>query len=400
MFQVPDHILPIRDRVRAFVDDIVLPNENALEECEPGFNPLLRELQAEAKAQGLWALGHPKNLGGGGLPFFDYVYVNEVIGRSHAAIAVLGTATLQTAIMLERHAPAHWREKALAPLVNGDIEVSFAVTEPEVASSDPTEMQTAARLEGDEWVLNGHKWFISMLAMSPYCVVMCRTEGDEAPRHQRFSMIIVPKDSPGFEIVRDISVMGLRGILSGHYEIEFHDVRVPADNLIGERGKGFVIAQERLGPGRIFHCMRWLGTAQRAFDLLCLRANDRILSGHPLGERQLVQKMVYDSYTEIQSARLLVLDAAAKVDAGSQARVEIATIKNVCAEMAHNVIDRAIQVHGAMGVSDDTPLARMYRGIRAARLVDGSTEVHVQRSARYLLAAYSDGGPGWDFGTR
>jgi len=399
MFQVPEHIRPIRDKVRKFVDEEVIPHEAELDNGEPGIRPIVAELMAKAKAEGLWALGHPKEFGGGGLPFLDYAYVNEVIGRTHAAQLILGTESLQTAVMLNQHASPEWKAKVLQPLVHGDFSVSFAATEPEVAGSDPTQMKTTARLEGDEWVISGRKWFISLLAYAEYIVVWCRTEGDEVPLHMRFSQIIVPKDAPGLKILRDMDILGLGGVLSGHYDIVFDNVRVPANNIIGQRGQGFTMAQNRLGPGRIYHCMRWLGMAQRAFDLMVNRVNSRTLHGKPLAAKGMVQKQIFDSYAEIQQARLMVLDAAAKIDAGSQARVEISAIKVICPNMAHAVVDRAIQVHGAMGLSQDTPLQRMYRGIRVGRFVDGPDEVHIERTARRLADLYAKGET-WDFGTR
>jgi acyl-CoA dehydrogenase len=399
MFTLPDHIRPIRDKVRRFVDEEIIPYEAELDTGEPGMRPLVEELIAKAKAQGLWALGHPTEFGGEGLPFLDYAYVNEVIGRTHSAQLILGTESLQTAIMLNSHASPAWREKVLRPLVAGEFSVSFAATEPDVAGSDPTGMQTTARLENGEWIINGKKWFISLFAYAKYVVVWCRTEGDEAPRHQRFSMIIVPVDAQGLSVKRDMEILGLGGVLSGHYEIEFNNVRVPAENMIGERGNGFTMAQNRLGPGRIFHCMRWLGMAQRAFDYLCRRANSRRLGNKPLGALGMVQKDVFDSYVDIQQTRLLVLDAAAKLDAGSQARVEISAVKVATPNMAHRVVDRAIQIHGAMGLSQDTPLQRMYRGIRVGRFVDGPDEVHISRTARRILEVYADGDE-WDFGLR
>jgi acyl-CoA dehydrogenase len=223
---------------------------------------------------------------------------------------------------------------------------------------------------------------------------MVRTEPD-APDHAAFSMILVPTDTPGYNIIRDVPVMGMHG---GHCEVEYKDVRVPESNLLGPRGKGFVIAQERLGPGRIFHCMRWLGQAQRAFDLLCDRANNRVAFGEPLARKQLIQKMVFDSYAEIQSCRMLTLGAAHAIDAGSQARVEIGVIKVVGASMLHNVIDRAIQVHGAKGVTSDLPLERMYRHARFGKIYDGPDEVHIQSVARRVLREYAKG-DGWDFAT-
>ncbi len=394
-FAVPDHVRPVRDAVHAFMVERVEPAEAELHRGEEGSRELLADLQRQAKDEGLWALGHPTELGGGGMPFADYVYVNEVQGRSEYGQIALGTFTLQDSIMLHRYAEAEWRERYLKRLVAAEVSPSFAMTEPDVASSDPTQLRTAAVLDGDEWVINGRKWFTTGANRAAYTTVMCRTEPD-APDHSAFSMIIVPTDTPGYEIVRETPVLGIRG---GHCEVLYDEVRVPATNLLGPRGHGFVIAQERLGPGRIFHCMRWLGQAQRAFDLLCERLNSREAFGEPLARKQLMQQHVFESYAEIQAARLLTLAAAEKVDQGDQARVEIGAIKVVGARMLHNVIDRAIQAHGAAGLTDDTPLSHMYRAARFARIYDGPDEVHVQSVARRLLKEYGDG-QGWDFGLR
>ncbi|MDF1602111.1 acyl-CoA dehydrogenase family protein [Nocardioides sp. YIM 152315] len=398
-FRVPDHIRPLRDEVHRFMTERVEPAEEVLRAGGPVSAALLAELQQAAKDQGLWALGHPAELGGGGLPFLDYVYVNEVQGRSEFGQLALGTWTLQDSIMLDKHASPHWREAYLKPLVAGEISPSFAMTEPGVAGSDPTGLQTTARLEGDEWVINGHKWFTTGAAGAAYTTVMCRTETGAAP-HASFSMIVVPTDTPGYRIVRETPLLGLpAGGHGGHYDVEYDDVRVPAQNLLGERGQGFVIAQERLGPGRIFHAMRWLGQAQRAFDLMCARLNERVAFGEPLAEKQLMQKHVFDSYTEIQASRLLTLAAAEQIDRGDQARVEIGAVKVYGAQMLHNVIDRAVQVYGAAGVTEDTPLSHMYRSARFARLYDGADEVHIQSVGKRILGEYGRGG-GWEFGLR
>ncbi|MFE0148695.1 acyl-CoA dehydrogenase family protein [Nonomuraea sp. NPDC059007] len=391
-FAVPDSVRPVRDAVHAFMTERVEPAEPAL--CD-GDAATLRELQEEAKKEGLWALGHPRELGGGGLPFLDYVYVNEVQGRSEFGQLALGTFTLQDSLMLHEHASSGQRERYLEPLVRGDIWPSFAMTEPEISSSDPTQIQTEAVLDGGEWVINGHKWFTTGASRAAYTTVMCRTE-PEAPPHLAFSMILVPTGTPGYTIVRETPVLGLGG---AHCEVRYEDVRVPAANLLGERGHGFVIAQKRLGPGRIFHCMRWLGQAQRAFDLMCHRLHGRTAFGEPLARKQLMRQHVFDSYTEIQSARLLTLHAAQTVDAGSDARVEIGAIKVVGARMLHNVIDRAIQVYGAAGLTPDTPLDRMYRHARAGRIYDGPDEVHIDSVGRRVLGAYTSGGS-WEFGLR
>lgn len=391
-FEVPEHIRPLREKVKGFIEERIYPVE---EELHAGRRELLQDLMQQAKDEDLWALGHPVEVGGQGLSFLDYVYVNEIIGRSEFATVVFGTHSLQDSIMLHRYASPEWREKYLKPLVEGEIFPSFGMTEPDVASSDPTQLQTSAHLDGNEWVINGRKWFTSGARTAAYTTVMVRTEPD-APDHEAFSQIIVPTDTPGYNIVRDVPVLGHHG---GHCEVEYDNVRVPRENLLGPRGKGFQIAQDRLGPGRIFHCMRWLGQAQRAFELLCDRANTRVAFGEPLGRKQLVQKMVFDSYTEIQSCRMLTLDAAHQIDRGDQARVEIGAIKVVGAEMLHNVIDRAIQVYGAKGLTPDTPLDRMYRAARAGRIYDGPDEVHIQSVARRILRTFREG-EGWDFGLR
>jgi alkylation response protein AidB-like acyl-CoA dehydrogenase len=394
-FSVPQHVRPLRDEVLHFVEDLVYPAEPVLHGAGEDAASLMRELQAEAKKRSLWALGHPKELGGGGLPFLDYVFVNEVQGRSEFGQVALGTYSLQDSIMLNKYASPEWRDRYLKRLVEGEIFPSFAMTEPDVASSDPTQLKTAAVLDGNEWVITGRKWFTTYANRAAYTTVMCRTEPD-APPHKAFSMIVVPTDSPGYNIVRETPVLGISG---GHCEVVYDDVRVPRDNLLGPRGHGFVIAQERLGPGRIFHCMRWLGQAQRAFDLMCDRLNNREAFGAPLAEKQLMQKHVFDSWAEIQSCRLLTLHAAEKIDRGERARVEISVIKVVGARMLHNVIDRAIQVFGAKGLTDDTPLSFMYRAARAGRIYDGPDEVHMQSSARRILKEYEEG-DGWDFGLR
>ncbi|HEY0539405.1 MAG TPA: acyl-CoA dehydrogenase family protein [Actinoallomurus sp.] len=395
-FEVPSHVRPLRDAVHAFMTERVEPAEPVLAAGGEASDGTLQELKRAAKDAGLWALGHPKELGGGGLPFLDYVFVNEVQGRSEWGQLALGTFTLQDSLMLHEYAEPEWRERYLAPMVAGEISPSFAMTEPEATGSDPTGIRTTGTLEGGEWVIRGHKWFTTGAAAAAYTTVMCRTEPEDTPPHRAFSMIIVPTSTPGYRIVRETPVLGLNG---GHCEVAYDEVRVPAGNLLGPRGQGFRIAQQRLGPGRIFHCMRWLGQAQRAFDLLCDRLNSRTAFGGPLADKQLMQQHVFDSYAEIQAARLLTLQAAHRIDAGDEARVEIGVIKVVGARMLHNVIDRAIQAYGAAGLTDDTPLSRMYRHAREARLYDGPDEVHVQSAARRILREYRNGG-NWEFGLR
>jgi len=386
-----------RRKVKDFIEERIYPVEDVLNAGDrTERNMALARLMDEAKEEGLWALGHPVEIGGQGMPFMDYVYVNEVVGRSPAAMMALGTVSLQDSIMLNKYASPQWREQYLGPLVKGEIFPSFAMTEPNVASSDPTQLQTKAVLKDGHWHINGRKWFTSGADVAAYTTVMCRTEEDASP-HMSFSMIVVPTNTKGYNIVRDTPVLGLEG---GHWEVDYDDVKVPEENLLGPRGHGFIIAQDRLGPGRIFHCMRWLGQAQRAFDLMCHRLQTRTVGGEPLAKKQLMQKHVFDSAAEIQAARMLTLDAARKIDAGDQARIDIGLIKVVGAKMLHNVVDRAIQVHGAAGLTPDTPLDLMYRHARQARIYDGPDEVHIQSVARQILRRYKDNGVGYDFGER
>ena len=385
-----EDLADLRGRLRLFLDDEVLPAEDAFlaeqeqERVERGPSPVLRELQASAKRQGLWALGHPEEIGGGGLSFLDFVHLNEVIGRSELGQFAVGSVSMQDAIMLHRHGTAEQRQRWLEPMVQGEVFPSVAMTEPEVAGSDPTLMQATARLEGDEWVVDAHKWFTTGAHRAAFTTVFCRTEPDDVAPSRRFSALVVPTDTPGYEVVRVVPTMGHVG--GGHCEIRLTGVRVPADSLLGARGEGFAVAQRRLGPGRIFHCMRWLGQAQRAFELMCARAGARYVHGSLLSEKGEVQRWVAESAAQIQAARLMTLDAARALDAGGDARVEISLIKFYGAQVLHDVIDRAIQVHGALGVTSDTPLERMYREARYARIYDGPDEVHRMVVARRLLA--------------
>lgn len=386
---IPESVRPIREEVLAFLVDEVIPLERVLER---GFQDReamgeLRRLQTIAKERGLWALGHPTSLGGGGLSMSDYLYVNEVVGMSEYAMFVFGTHTLHDALMLDQHASPYWRERYLEPLVDGRVpSPAFAMTERDVPGSDPTKIQTTAVLEDDEWVIRGRKWFTTHAHSAPFTVVMVRTE-DDAPPHQCFSMVIVPSDAPGYRVLRTVPTMGETD--GDHCEVAYDEVRVPAANLLGARGAGFKIAQERLGPGRLFHCMRFLGQAERAFDLLCDRGLQRPSGEGVLADRQLVQQMVFESACQIHTSRLLTLEAARLLDSGADARVHIGMAKVVGARALHDVVDRAIQVHGSVGVSDDLPLARMYRNARYARIFDGPDETHIVNVARRLLRAHA-----------
>jgi acyl-CoA dehydrogenase len=262
-----------------------------------------------------------------------------------------------------------------------------------VAGADPTTLRTTAVRDGDDWVINGHKWFTSGAIGSSFAIAMCVTD-PEGSTYRRMSQIIVPTDTPGFEIVRAVPVMGETA--GNHCEIRYTDCRVPVTNTLGQPGDGFMIAQKRLGPGRIHHCMRWLGQMQRAFELMCRRALERVAFGSTLAQKQTVQNWIADSVAEIQAARLLTLHAANKVDQGDEARVEISLIKFWGSRILIDVIDRAIQVHGALGVSGDTPLEGMYRQARAGRIYDGPDEVHRMVVARRVLRSFTDG-EGWEF---
>ena len=388
---VPDHVRPLRDQFRAFVDERINPVEHLLytwwEPGDPG-GPIMADLRAQAKAEGLWAIGHPTEVGGQGLPFLDYVYINEVVGRSEPAVWVFGQGTLQDSIMLNTYASPEWRDKYLGPLVNGDIIQSFGMTEPAVASSDATQLQTTAYVDGDEWVINGRKWFTSLARFSKYTTVIARTEEHAERPHLAFSAIIVPTDTPGYNIVRSVPVFGDNE--GDHCEVEYDNIRVPSTNLLGERGQGFMLGQKRLGAGRIFHAMRFLGRAQRCYDYLCERAVRRVAFGSPLADKQLIQQMVFETAAEIMACRGVALDAAAQLDTGDPARVEIGMIKVLTARMFHNAVDRAIQVYGGKGVTSDLPLERYYKEARLGRIWDGPDETHIATVSRLLLKPYRD----------
>ncbi len=394
-FALSPEIKELRRKVKAFMKEHIYPNEPVFHEGGPPAEALLKELQSRAKAEGMWAMFIGPEAGGSGTGFLPYAYVNEILGRSPYAPRVFGCAAPDTgnAEILHMFGTPEQQERWLRPLVAGDIRSCFSMTEPEVSGADPTGLRTTAVRDGDEWAINGHKWFTSGAIGASFAIVMCVTDPD-AEQHRRMSQIIVPTDTPGFTIVRPVAVMGHTS--GAHCEIRYEDCRVPVTNVLGEPGDGFRIAQKRLGPGRIHHSMRWLGQMQRAFELLCRRALSREAFGSTLAEKQTVQNWIADSAAEIQSARLLTMHAAAKIDQGDEARVEISLIKFWGARILHDVIDRAIQVHGAMGVSEDTPLASMYREARAARIYDGPDEVHRMVVARRILRSFKDGGV-WEF---
>jgi alkylation response protein AidB-like acyl-CoA dehydrogenase len=385
----------LRGRYRAFMEEHVYPNERGLQADDL---ELIRSLQARAKEQGLWAPHVPPEAGGTGQGFLAYAFLNEEIGRSSYAQLVFGCQAPDAgnAEILHLFGTEEQKERWLAPLVAGEIRSFFSMTEPEVPGSDPTTLRALAVRDGDDWVIDGHKWFSSGADGAAFGIVMAVTDSEAEP-HRRASQIVVPADTPGVEVVRPIPVLGHAGRgWSTHCEVWYRGVRVPVENTLGEPGDGFRIAQKRLGPGRIHHVMRWLGQMQRAFELLCRYALEREAFGSRLADKQTVQNWIADSAAEIHACRLMTLDAARKIDEGDEARVEVSVIKFYAARVLHDVIDRAIQVHGARGLTDETPLAEMYANARAARIYDGPDEVHRMVVSRRILKEFERGGT-WQF---
>ena len=395
---IPDRVAERRAQVRAFMDEHVYPNEQALAREDDAADALVRELRLAAKDAGLWAPHLPPEAGGSGSGFIEYAYLNEEIGRSMYAQLIFGCQAPDAgnAEILHMFGTDEQKERWLEPLVAGATRSFFGMTEPEVSGSDPTGLQGRAVLDGDEWVINAHKWFSSGADGAGFGIVMVVTDPDAAP-HKRASMIVVPTDAPGYEMVRRIPVMGHEGRGWGtHCETRFTDVRVPQENVLGGPGNGFLLAQKRLGPGRIHHVMRWLGQMQRAFDLMCSYTLERKTFGEPLADKQTIQNWIAESAAEIQACRLMTMQAAQRIDEGDEARVEISLIKFYAARVLGEVIDRALQVHGGLGMTEDTPLASMWRAARAGRIYDGPDEVHKMVVARRILHAYEDG-DGWRF---
>jgi acyl-CoA dehydrogenase len=396
-FELSPRVSELRDRIRAFMDEHVYPNEaevlHAMDEevnqdSDVAYPAILLGIREKAKAEGLWNLFMPDSEHGVGLTNWEYGVLCEEKGRSPAvapmAFNCSAPDTGNTEIIAEHGTPEQ-KDRWLQPLLEGEIRSCFSMTEPEVAGSDPTTLQTRAELEGDEWVINGHKWFTSGAVGASVAIAMVVTDREAHP-YGRASMILVPTDAPGFNLVRPVPVMGHDGG-PGHCEILYEDCRVPKDNLLGPRQAGFVIAQDRLGPGRIHHCMRAIGTCERAIEMMCQRANSREAFGGKLAEKQFVQDFVAKSRMETEQARLLTLMAAWKMDTygKKEARREISMIKVVAANVVMDVLDRAIQVHGSLGMSDDTPLAGMWRFSRMLKVADGPDEVHKMVIARREL---------------
>ena len=378
--------------MRGFMREEVYPLEVFEAPDARGFMAAIRPLQEEVKRQKLWATHLPPDLGGQGYGQVRLGLMHEILGASMWGPIVFGNQAPDSgnSEILAHFGTEAQKREWLHPLLEGRYRSAFSMTEPETAGSDPTLLAARAELVGDEWVINGHKWFTSNGMIADFLIAMVVTDPD-AGAYQRASMIIVPGDAPGLKKVRNVPTMGGGDHFGfGHAEILYENVRVPRANLLGERGAGFLIAQARLGPGRIHHCMRWLGQARRAFDIMCERALQREAFGKKLAGHQSVQNWIADSAAEMQAARLMTLHAAWVIDTSgaAAARKEISLIKFFGAKVLHDVIDRAIQVNGSLGYSSDLPLEEMYRHARAARIYDGADEVHRVSVARQILAGY------------
>ncbi|MDO8365133.1 MAG: acyl-CoA dehydrogenase family protein, partial [Actinomycetota bacterium] len=395
-FNVSEEMTTMLAMIREFMDREVIPLEGELLHGDPEvLDERVRSAQAKVKQMGLWAPNHPVEFGGLGLSMVDHGLFAEAVGRSPLGMAVFGTQAPDAGNIeiLHKYANDEQRERWLRPLVAGEIRSCFSMTEPETAGSNPVLLATTAVTDGDDYVINGQKWFTTAADGAALAIVMAVTNPD-APPHQRASMILVPTDSPGFHLVRNVSVMGHSGSgLGSHAEVSYQSCRVPRNNLLGPEGAGFLIAQDRLGPGRIHHCMRWLGIAGRAFEMMCTRANERVVDadGSTLADKQVIQHWAAELDAEIRGVRLQTLHAAWLIDChgAANARDEIAAIKFAVANTMLKAVDLAIQVHGALGVTDDTVLAYWYRHERAARIYDGADEVHKTSLGRRIMRRHA-----------
>tara|TARA_R110000764_G_scaffold112761_10_gene199884 strand:+ start:122934 stop:124130 length:1197 start_codon:yes stop_codon:yes gene_type:complete len=397
MFELSPRVEEVKQQVEAFMDEYIYPNEALFYEQVKankwGHPPILEELKAKARSQGLWNMFLPHSERGAGLNNEEYAHLCEIMGRVSFAGEVFNCSAPDTGNMetIERYGNEEQKEQWLKPLLAGEIRSCFSMTEPDVASSDATNIQCEIRREGDEYVINGTKWWSSG-ALNEHCkiaIVMGKTDPD-APKHLQQSMILVPLDTPGVTIVRELHVFGYDHAPHGHAEITYENVRVPVSNILLGEGRGFEIAQGRLGPGRIHHCMRSIGIAERALAAMCRRAAERVAFGKPLYQHGSTSEAIAKSRCEIDQARLLTLHAARYMDlhGNKVARQQIAMIKAVAPTMACNVIDRAIQVFGAKGVCQDTFLASAYAKARTLRLADGPDEVHLGTIAKLEMSQY------------
>lgn len=395
IFQISDETKMILDTMHDFVREELYPlEEKYLIDGIRSLQSSLEEKRKKARDLGFWLPQIPKEFGGMGFTLMEHGYVSEILGRSPLGHYVFNCQAPDAGNMeiLIEYGTEEQKETFLSPLLDGEIRSCFAMTEPDYPGSNPTWMSTSAVKDGEEYIINGNKWFTSAADGASFAIVMAVTNPD-AEKHFRASQIIVPMGTPGFEVVRNTPVMGEPGQGYGsHSELQFIDCRVPIENRLGEEGAGFVIAQQRLGPGRIHHCMRWIGISERAFDLMCAHAVQReVAPGRTLASQGTIENWVAESRAEINAARLMVLDTAHKIDQEGTyaARDEISLIKFHVANVLQEVLDRAIQIHGAMGMTDYTPLAFWYRHERAARIYDGPDEVHKRSVARRIFRRYS-----------
>jgi acyl-CoA dehydrogenase len=402
-----DHINDIRLRTARIVNEEILPNEALLwssrrgqvsDEVRAQAKALREKIQERVKSEGLWAPHLPPEYGGMGIDFMAHAYMNEILAYAVGAASLFGVVAPNSGnqTILAKYGTKEQKEKWLLPLVEGTMQSGFSMTEPENAGSDPRSIRTSAVREGDEWVINGHKWFTSNGLAADFFIVMCRAaESADDDRPGRMMQVIVPTSTPGVTIVRGIGIWG--SLSSDHCEVRYENVRVPAANVLGQVGDGHRAAQDRLGAGRIFHCMNSVGQMWRAFDLMVERMLSREVHGGLLKDKQFMQGFVADSYMDLQSSRLMTIHAAEKVDQGDpQARTEISSIKVFVPAAYSRVVDRAIQVWGAAGVSNDLPLANMYLTARTLRIADGPDEVHRILIAKNVLRHYEKG-ESWDF---
>jgi acyl-CoA dehydrogenase len=393
-FDPPASVRPLLEKIEKFVAEVIMPAE--AEVMEKGFvasTPRLNELRAQVKAAGMWAPSLPKDVGGLGLSLVEHGLVSERLGRTPLGHYVFGCQAPDAGNLeiLHKYGTAEQKAKWLQPLANGDIRSCFSMTEPENPGSNPTIMSCQARKDGDDYIIDGHKWFTTAADGAAFAIVMAVTN-PEASAHARASMIIVPTDTPGFELARNIKIMGDPGEGYGsHGEIWYRNVRVPQTNRLGPEGAGFLIAQERLGPGRIHHCMRWIGICERVFDTMCNHLTRRKIDAEKtLATRQIAQAWVAEARAEINASRLMVLHAAWTIEnkGFDRARDEVSTIKFYVANVMLQLVDRAIQLHGALGITSDTILAYYYVHERGARIYDGPDEVHKMVVAKRILARY------------
>jgi len=393
-FSISPKMQTILGMINEFVNKELIPMEHDFLTKEfSSLEPELEEKRRMVKEMELWAPMHPKDFGGMGLNLLEYGLVCEALARTPLGVYTFGCQAPDAgnAEILHKYGTPEQKEKYLRPVINGEIRSCFSMTEVDLPGSNPVLMDSNAVLDGDEWVINGHKWYTSSADGSKFAIAMVKTEPDAAP-HLQASMIIVPTDTPGFNLVRNIPVMGHTGdSWHSHAEILYQNCRVPAENLLGPRGMGFILAQERLGPGRIHHCMRWIGICNRCLELVLERATTRpIAPGQVLADKQIIQTWIGEMAAQIQAARLMVLHCAWKMDTlgTKEAREEISLIKFYAAGVLQKVMDTALQVHGGLGMTDDTVIASFYRGERAARIYDGVDEVHKLSVAKRIIKEY------------